>query len=85
MLPENIKQILLKYSDGVTEEISTINKSIDRIKDSLSTVNSIVINELSAKAKNQTPINESSELELLKDSQYLKRVHFSNYKYRNQL
>lgn len=72
MLPENIKQILLKYADGVTEEISTINKSIDRIKDSLSTVNSIVINELSAKAKNQTPINESSELELLKDSQYLR-------------
>lgn len=72
MLPENIKQILLKYTDGVTEEISTINKSIDRIKDSLSTVNSIIINELSAKAKNQTPINESSELELLKDSQYLR-------------
>lgn len=72
MLPENIKQILLKYADGVTEEISTINKSIDRIKDSLSTVNSIIINELSAKAKNQTLINESSELELLKDSQYLR-------------
>lgn len=72
MLPENIKQILLKYADGVTEEISTINKSIDRIKDSLNTVNNIIINELSAKAKNQTPINESSELELLKDSQYLR-------------
>lgn len=73
MLPEHIISILNKYNSEIMEEISSINLAITRISDALSTVNSVLINELSAYARNTGINNIEKEKELWKDSFELKK------------
>lgn len=68
MLPKNITSILNKYNDSISEEISSINLAITRISDALSTVNSILINEMSSYARNTGINNVEKEKELWNDS-----------------
>lgn len=56
MLPKEIINILQNYQSEVSEEISNINLAIDRIKDGLNTVNSVLIDEFSAFAKNKVDL-----------------------------
>ena len=72
MLPDNIANILTKYQDDISEEISSINLAITRIKDALNTVNSILINELSSYAKNTGIDNVGKEKDLWNDSLLLR-------------
>ena len=68
MLPEHIVRTLSKYNSEIAEEISSINLAITRISDALGTVNSVLINELSAYARNTGINNIEKEKELWKDS-----------------
>lgn len=77
MFPEEIVKILQKYQSEVSEEISNINLAIDRIKDGLNSVNSVLIDEFSTFAKNTGTKNVDKEKELFDDSQAL-RNYISN-------
>ena len=68
MLPKNIANILNKYNDSISEEISSINLAITRISDALNAVNSILINEMSSYARNTGINNVGKEKDLWNDS-----------------
>lgn len=79
MLPEHIVNILNTYGDNISEEVSSINLAITRISDALNTVNSILINEMSAYAKNTGIQNIQKEKDLWNDSLSL-REYISSIK-----
>lgn len=72
MLPDNIIDTLQKYQDSISEEISVINLSIERISDALNTVNSILTNTLHKSVMDANETNIKRECELLHDSQVLR-------------
>lgn len=79
MLPEDIINILNKYDDLIAEEISAINLAITRISDALSTVNTILISELSSFATHTGMQNVDKEQQLYNDSllvrEYVSSIH----------
>lgn len=72
MLPKNIISILQKYQNEVAEEISSINLATDKIKYELTSISSVLMDELCLYAKNTGIKNKNKEIELLKDSQELR-------------
>lgn len=73
ILPEEIVHILNEYDKEVAEEISNINLAISKIKHELESVNNVLIDELSAYAKNTGMRNQDKETDLLKSSQLLRK------------
>lgn len=67
MLPEEIIEIIQKYQNQISEEISNINLLIDRIKDELSSISTVLMNEVISYSKNGSK-NSKTELELHSDS-----------------
>lgn len=79
MLPTEIENILTKYKNEVAEEISSINRSIDKITDQLNVVSAVLVDQLSSYAKHTGLKNKDKEVELLYDSQQL-REYISSIK-----
>jgi len=79
MLPEEIKTILNKYSNEITEEISNINQLIEKIVHELLAINSILIDNQTSYSKNGDIENKNKELELLNDSfvlrEYIRKIN----------
>lgn len=67
MFPEEIVEIIQKYQNQVSEEISNINLSVDKIKDELDSISMILMNEVISYSKNGSK-NSKVELELHSDS-----------------
>lgn len=73
MLPDEVKRILEKYNKEVAEEISNINRATEKIIDELNSVSNVLVDELASYAKNTGFSNTDKEVELLQDSQVLRK------------
>ena len=73
MIPDGICNILSKYDDQISEEISVINLSIERIKDSLNNVNQVIATNLCNHIKNGSLEKHKTEQEYLNDSYVLRK------------
>ena len=72
MIPEEIINLLLRYNSQIVEEISVINLSIERIKDSLQTVNSVIAENLYKQIQNGALEKFDDEQTYLQDSYTLR-------------
>lgn len=72
MIDNQIIEILNKYHSEVAEEISNINMAIKKIKNELKLVSDCLIGELLSYSKNTGIKNKEKELDLLRDSQYIR-------------
>lgn len=73
MLPKEIVEILQKYQNEIAEEISNINKHISYILEDLTSVNSVISNNMLTLMKNITNNSPCEENDLLNDSQTLRK------------
>ena len=87
MLPEEIVNILQNYQAEVSEEISNINLSLDRIKDAINSVSCILMNEVLSFSKNTGTKNVEKEMKLHHDSIKLREFSDSieQIKYKNSI
>ena len=87
MLPEEIINILQNYQSEVSEEISNINLSLDRIKDAINSVSCILMNEVLSFSKNTGTKNVEKEMKLHHDSIKLREFSDSieQIKYKNSI
>lgn len=72
MIDNKIVEILEKYHNEVAEEISNINLAIRKIQGELKLVSDCLIGKLLSYSKNTGIENKEKELELLRDSQYVR-------------
>lgn len=72
MIDDKIVEILEKYHNELIDEISNINLAIQRIKDELKFISNCLMDDLLSYGKNTGISNKEKELELLKDSQYIR-------------
>lgn len=72
MFPKEIVEIIHKYNGQTAEEISNINRSIEKIKDELDSISRVLMNEVLSYSKNGSK-NSTKELELHNDSIKLRK------------
>lgn len=72
MIDDKIVEILEKYHNELTNEISNINLAIQRIQDELKFISNCLMDDLLSYGKNTGIENKEKELELLKDSQSIR-------------
>lgn len=79
MIDDKIVEILYKHNDDISEEIVNINLAISKIKNELKLVNDCLIGKVVSSSKSGNFENKENEIELLKESQYI-REYIQSFK-----